>query len=181
MPEMDGLEATRVVREREAGTGRRVPIIAVTAHAMKGDRERCLAAGMDGYISKPIRAADLYAVIDEAVAGTATTAVEPPESENIKSASGGEIDWGVALASVQGDEDLLREIIEAFLEEAPKQVAALDQGMASGDAVMVRRAAHTIKGASRYFGVQGTVDRAMRVETLASNGELEGRRQRLWS
>jgi HPt (histidine-containing phosphotransfer) domain-containing protein len=78
----------------------------------------------------------------------------------------------VALASVQGDEDLLREIIEAFLEEAPKQVAALDQGMAGGDRITVRRAAHTIKGASRYFGLQSIVDRALRVETLANNGDL---------
>jgi len=64
MPEMDGLEATRVIRARERGTGRHLPILAMTAHALKGDRERCLEAGMDGYIAKPIRAEELFDAID---------------------------------------------------------------------------------------------------------------------
>lgn len=69
MPEMNGFEATQAIRERERGTGRHVPIVAMTAHAMKGDRERCLETGMDAYVSKPIRAVELFAAIDEVMAG----------------------------------------------------------------------------------------------------------------
>jgi CheY-like chemotaxis protein len=75
MPDMDGLQATGVIREREKGTGRHTPIIALTAHAMKGDRERCLGAGMDNYITKPINSAELMAVLQSAVA--ASRAAEP--------------------------------------------------------------------------------------------------------
>jgi CheY-like chemotaxis protein len=77
MPEMDGLQATSIIRKAEEVTGAHVPIIALTAHAMKGDREACLAAGMDGYLSKPINPTDMFALIQSLTGGTAATAPEP--------------------------------------------------------------------------------------------------------
>jgi CheY-like chemotaxis protein len=170
MPEMDGFEATRRIRQRERQSGGHVPIIAVTAHAMKGDRDRCLAAGMDSYISKPIRAADLYKTLDEAAGCAAQGAVDqvPPTAQVEDS----DWDWSVALANVQGSEELLREIIEAFLEEAPRQLGFMRQALAESDAALLRRAAHTVKGAVRYFGAQAAFDLALTVETLAQKEEI---------
>ena len=169
MPELDGFDATKRIRQLEHGTGRHIPIIAVTAHAMKGDRERCLSAGMDSYISKPIRAAELHQRIDELAAVDEGALREQPASETV----GGDWDWSIALATVQGSEELLREIIEAFLEEAPRQVAAMHAALDSSDAALLRRAAHTIKGSVRYFGAQQAFDLALRLESLAHNGELQ--------
>ena len=116
MPEMDGLDATRALREREAATGHaRRPVIAMTAHAMAGDRERCLAAGMDNYISKPIRSRELFETIDRTLAaGPVTVADALPDADGVG------LDWSVALDTVGGDRQLLGEIIEAFLQEAPR-------------------------------------------------------------
>jgi two-component system, sensor histidine kinase and response regulator len=169
MPEMDGFEATKQIRAREQTTGGHVPIIAVTAHAMKGDRERCLSAGMDSYLSKPIRAAELHQRIDEITAASGRS--ESPRPTSV--AADDPWDWSTALATVQGSEELLREIIEAFLEEAPRQIVAMHEAIKRTDAALLRRAAHTVKGAVRYFGAQQAFDLAMRLETLASGGDLE--------
>jgi len=141
----------------------------VTAHAMKGDRERCLSAGMDSYISKPIRAAELHQRIEELAAADAGKAPDRAATATADT----EWDWSTALATVQGSEELLREIIEAFLEEAPRQVAAMREALAGSDAALLRRAAHTVKGAVRYFGAQQAFDRAARLETLAHDCELQ--------
>jgi CheY-like chemotaxis protein/HPt (histidine-containing phosphotransfer) domain-containing protein len=173
MPEMDGFDATRQIRLREQGTQRHVPILAVTAHAMKGDRERCLLAGMDSYISKPIRSAELHQRIDELTAANAARPAERKAPDPVApDPVAGDWDWSTALATVQGSEELLREIIEAFLEEAPRQVAAMHEALAGSDAALLRRASHTIKGAVRYFGAQQAFDLALQLETLAQNGDL---------
>jgi PAS domain S-box-containing protein len=168
MPEMDGFEATKKIRQRESPGRRPIPIVAVTAHAMKGDRDLCLAAGMNAYISKPIRATELYNTIEEVVGS--------PTAETVASTNGSptddEWDWSTALATVQGSEELLREIIEAFLEETPRQLSAIHKALAESDAATLRRAAHTIKGAVRYFGAQKAYDLALQVETLAHDGSL---------
>jgi PAS domain S-box-containing protein len=169
MPEMDGFDATKRIRQLEQGTERHLPIIAVTAHAMKGDRERCLSSGMDSYISKPIRAVELHQRIDELAATDGARSPEPAPSEPVA----GDWDWSTALATVQGSEDLLREIIEAFLEEAPRQVAAMHTALAGSDAASLRRAAHTVKGSMRYFGAQVAFDLASQLESLAHAGELQ--------
>jgi len=168
MPEMDGFEATKRIRELESGAGARIPIIAVTAHAMKGDRDLCLAAGMNAYISKPIRAAELYKTIDDAVGSMIPTVDSSTNGNPVTD----DWDWSTALATVQGSEALLREIIEAFLEETPRQVDAIHKALAESDAATLRRAAHTIKGALRYFGAQKAFDLASQVETLAHDGAL---------
>jgi CheY-like chemotaxis protein/HPt (histidine-containing phosphotransfer) domain-containing protein len=170
MPELDGLDATRAIRLREQATGGpRVKIVAMTAHAMTGDKDRCLAAGMDGYISKPIRAADLFATIDQVMADTpgsaATETAESPPATEV-------VDWTVAWASVGQDPLLLGEIIAAFRAEAPQLLADLRQAGLSSDRESLRRAAHTLKGTLRYFGAESVAELAFQVETLARDGHL---------
>jgi HPt (histidine-containing phosphotransfer) domain-containing protein len=132
---------------------------------------------MDGYISKPIRSAELHQAIDE-IAGVGKKAIAETAAHNTTAAASqpppvdGRGDWSVALATVQGSEELLREILEAFLEETPRQLASIEQALAKSDAALLRRAAHTIKGAVRYFGANQAFDLAQRLEALAQNGEL---------
>jgi two-component system, sensor histidine kinase and response regulator len=168
MPEMDGLEATAAIRAREKSTGRHTPIVAMTAHAMKGDRQRCLEAGMDGYIAKPIRSVDLFATIEEAL-GHAPAAAP----EHVPRPEEGVLDWSVALSAVNGDRQLLREIILAFLEEGPRLIKEIRAAVAAGDADALRRAAHTLKGSMRYFGASRSFDRAYELETLAYRKQLD--------
>jgi two-component system sensor histidine kinase/response regulator len=190
MPEMDGLEAAATIRASERKTGRHLPIIALTAHAMKGDRERCLEAGMDGYLAKPIRAKQLMETIEKvlgpaALAPLAESASPPPPSTERESRPGGEaeaqaekvIDWSAALKTAGGSHDLLRELIEAFVQESPALARRLHEGCETGDIAEVRSAAHTIKSSLRYFGAQGGHDRAFRIEQLARQGELDGSKE----
>jgi two-component system sensor histidine kinase/response regulator len=170
MPELDGLDATRAIRIREqAARCERVKIVAMTAHAMTGDRDRCLAAGMDGYISKPIRAADLFATIDQVMADGPAI----PRQETTAAAVATEtVDWSVAWASVGEDPLLLGEIIAAFRAEAPLLLSDLRQAGLSGDQESLRRAAHTLKGTLRYFGAESVAELAFGVETLSRDGHL---------
>jgi CheY-like chemotaxis protein len=122
MPEMDGLSATKQIRKREKGTQLHLPIIAMTAYAMKGDRERCLAAGMDGYVSKPIVVADLETAIQSALCGKSADNQERRSSNQPSgSLSDSVASWNIAetLEKLEGDEKLLWEVIAIFLEEAP--------------------------------------------------------------
>jgi PAS domain S-box-containing protein len=177
MPEMDGLEAAAHVRRREQQTGGRLPLIALTAYAMKGDRERCLAAGMDGYVSKPIRADELFAALEAAVPPAAEgepaaapappAPPPPPETEPV-------FDEAAALARVDGDRDLLKTLVELFFETCPEQLTQLRAAVAAGDAATVRRLAHTIKGAVGTFGAGPAVEAAARLETMAREGTLGG-------
>jgi PAS domain S-box-containing protein len=170
MPELDGLEATARIRERERGTGAHVPIVAMTAHAMKGDRERCLAAGMDDYVSKPVRAAELYRALarfapSDGQAGRAPEPVAP-------SARG--LDRAALLARVGGREDRLRAIIRVFLEESSRLLAELREALAGGEASRLKRPAHSLKGAVGLFGAPGVVEAAQALESLGQAGALAG-------
>ncbi len=168
MPEMDGLQAATRIRERELGTGAHIPIIAVTAHAMKGDRERCLAAGMDGYIAKPINPVELANVIHETVpAGTtiATVAVEaipngPSDAE--------------LLVRFDGDSGLLKELAEIFLHECPRMLDAIRAALRVGDSKALEHAAHALKGSVGNFAMPGPWETAQRLELLAKSGQLSG-------
>lgn len=171
MPEMDGQEATRRIRQAEEEQGRRrVPIIAMTAHALKGDRERCLAAGMDEYVAKPVRQWQLVQAMQK-VLGLPPDAAAPPD---VRSTGEGILDWEGALAICGGDRHLLRDIAEAFLEEHPRRLEEIRQAIDRQDWELLHRAAHTIKGSMRYFGAVVALDRAFGLEQLAASRSLEG-------
>lgn len=154
MPELDGLDATRVIRQREQQTGGHLPIIAMTAHAMKGDRELCLAAGMDGYLMKPIRAEQLFRQIEDVSGGIPTECrPEPGVSSALADGQVPIVDWNVADKAVNKDQGLLMQILEAFLTEGPELLESLRTAFAADDRKRFQRTAHTLKSALRTFGV----------------------------
>jgi CheY-like chemotaxis protein len=162
MPEMDGLEATAVIREREQFTGTHIPIIAMTAHAMKGDREHCLQAGMDGYVSKPLKPEEFFAVLEGLVpTGDATAAAVPTTLPN-----GPALDSEKLLKRVDGDRELLGELIELFLTECPNLTGAIRSAVAVKDGEQLRIAAHTLKGSVGVFVATTAYDTAARLEEL---------------
>ncbi|AMV25281.1 Signal transduction histidine-protein kinase BarA [Gemmata sp. SH-PL17] len=180
MPEMGGLEATAAIREREAGTETHQPIVAMTAHAMKGDADRCLAAGMDGYVSKPVQFEHLDRVLARVLPGATVEAPPVPALPSVSTSTPAPgapalaiADRAVALQCTGGDEELLHEIAELFVQECPRQIGELRTALGTGDAPGARRAAHTIKGAAGNFGARATCELAQRIESLAKNGELD--------
>jgi two-component system, sensor histidine kinase and response regulator len=187
MPEADGFEATARIREAEKGTGRHTPIIALTAHAMKGDRERCLTAGMDAYLGKPIRAEELFAVLDE-VAGAAATPERPcgrrPAEFLVfpKAARQGEpgvapalpvLDRAETERRVGGDRALLGRLLELFAVECPRLLAEVRDGLDAADLPRVHRAAHSLKGMLDTLGGRASAAEAGRLEQAARAGEAD--------
>jgi CheY-like chemotaxis protein len=212
MPEMDGLEATQVIRQREARTSSHVPIIAMTAQAMTGDRERCLAAGMDEYLTKPIRADLLYEILEKdflnakfpqetppkshrsrrgngdvvshasSDSNARSTAVSPPRPASSNGLpSGRMVDWDHSLSVVGGDRSLPREVVSGCLDDWPRWMQALEKGLSQNDAPTFRRAAHSVRGACRTFGLERLVAPAQELETLALAGNLTAAGQLLES
>ena len=169
MPDMDGLEATATLREREKETGEHMPVIAMTAYAMKGDRQRCLAAGMDDYVSKPIHAEALFDTIAAVLGHTPDTGLRGKSAGEVAKSV---IDWDVALEAVDGEESLLRTLVEAVLEESPQILDAIRRAVADQDAYSLRSAAHTLKGSIRYFRADNAFDAAFRLERMGKEGEL---------
>ena len=160
MPEMDGLAATAAIRNSEMASGTHLPIFAMTAHAMSGDRERCLQAGMDGYITKPVRFGD----IEQALSGFPNAPHPHPAFWN----------KAEALGRIEGDEELLHEMCQIFLENSPKLLQKLQQAIAAGDADAVMRAAHSLKGESSYLQASGTTDAARQLEEMGRTQNLSG-------
>ncbi len=170
MPELDGLQATTLIRDREREAGGHVPIIAMTAHAMKGDREQCLAAGMDGYVPKPIRVKELSAALAALFGGETSSGQSGQRSTN----GNGHVDWPAALETVQGDRALLRTVIDAVLGECPAVLGELEQAVGARDAAVVCRAAHRLKGALRTFEAARATDLATRIEEAGRDGNFDG-------
>jgi len=168
MPEMDGFEATRIIRDQEKTTGVHLLIIAMTAHAMKGDRERCLAGGMDQYVAKPIQPEELFAAI-ESLDPTAQIihSVTIPGSEPLKV-----IDIPAALARLDGDMELLAELAGLFIQESPKLLSAIQQAIEQDDAQGLERAAHALKGSVGNFAIPTAVKAALTLETMGREGNL---------
>ncbi len=171
MPEMDGFEATKLIRARERDTGGHVPIVAMTAHAMKGDRERCLEVGMDGYISKPLNPTELFEAV-ESVASSSDEAAATPTRSRVGAVSA--FDQDAALGRVGGDVAQLREIIDIYFSECPGWLTQIREGVTNGDAAVVRRGAHSLKGAVSIFGSKEVCNLAQQLETMGRDQNLAG-------
>jgi PAS domain S-box-containing protein len=168
MPEMDGLEATAAIREREKVTGLHVPVIAMTAHALKGDRERCLAAGMDDYLTKPVQTADLLGTLERFLPSGSPGS--SPQASNNKLAF---LDSAAVLERVGGDRGLLAELVALFQKEYPQLRREMQDALASQDSRALERVAHTLKGSVSNFSVGGACVTAQELEILARNGDLD--------
>jgi len=175
MPEMDGLTATRKIREAEAQGQSRVPIIAVTAHAMASDRTRCIEAGMDGYVTKPLNVRGLneaIAAVLHAGPGTTVDYTEAPEQSVVR---GSTPTWDVAqsLERLGGDKKLFHEVMDIFLSEGPEQVARLRDAIANGDSAGIEMTAHSLKGELGYLGISQVSQQAGELEGMGRRHDLD--------
>jgi PAS domain S-box-containing protein len=174
MPQMDGLEATARIRAGEQSTGKRRPIIAMTAHALKGDRERCLQAGMDAYVAKPIRAEELLDTIDALCSDRAT---RPPGNADDLPASANDlpaaVDWDHLRKILCSSPDALKAVVQAAMTEIPQLMDTIRTAVASRDAAQLRLAAHTLKGTVQYFGASGVVQLAGQLEAMGKEADLQ--------
>jgi PAS domain S-box-containing protein len=161
MPEMDGFEALSAIREGEAARGEHMLVVALTAHAMEGDRQRCLRAGFDGYLAKPIRQADLEAALE-------ALELEPPESPAPEQPALPQ------LAEIcRGDDDFARELAEAFLDSAPRCLAGIEAALQQGDLAALAAEAHAFCGISRTIGADGLAEICKQLERVARRAEPE--------
>ncbi|HUK25158.1 MAG TPA: response regulator [Terriglobales bacterium] len=165
MPEMDGLTATQAIREMEKESGQHMPIFAMTAYAMTGDRERCLQAGMDGYIAKPVRFSDIEKTLAN-VSGTGAPAPARAESEHPV--------WNraEALERLSGDEELLRELCQIFLRESSTLVEKLHRALKANQPQEVQKAAHSLKGEVSYLAASNAAQIAKKLEEMGRQGNL---------
>ncbi|MGD0403701.1 MAG: response regulator [Candidatus Acidiferrales bacterium] len=169
MPVMDGLEAIRAVRDKEHTSGLHLPIIALTAHAMKGDRERCLEAGADEYLTKPIRAAELFAALSRMNAGNIAPDPAPATAADDVSSSVAVIDLKEALQRV-GDQETLEELARLFIEECPKLMTEIRQSLAASDGIALERSAHSLQGSSASLGAPSISRASQELQKLARSG-----------
>jgi PAS domain S-box-containing protein len=170
MPEMDGFEATAAIREWEKAGGTHLPIIALTAHALKGDLERCLAAGMDGYIPKPIRACELFSAIETLRAAAKD---EEAEAQKDRKGQGREVlDIDQLLARFEGDTKLLKQVTGVFLNDCPQQLAEMRAAIAKKEAPALERVVHTLKSSLGVFTARPALEAAEELEALARCRDL---------
>lgn len=169
MPEMDGIEATRIIRSAQSSVlNHDVRIIALTAHTMKGDMERCLQAGMDAYLSKPIQLDELVGAI-ERVMGASANPAAPAKEEDPKI-----FDWAAVLNRLGGDKAFLEDLLGLCLREMPRQIGAVENALADSDAQRLEREAHSLKGAAANVGAMALQAVALDMEKAGKHGDLGG-------
>jgi CheY-like chemotaxis protein len=176
MPDMDGIQAAIAIRAREASRGTRTPMVAVTAHVLKDDWERYRSWGLDAYLSKPMRRQDLFRVLDELFgvrnpAGRAKIKNRPTPGEKVTV-----FNRAAVLARLEGDEGILKELIQVYLRDWPRLFAELRQALTAGDVAAVRRKAHRLIGLARSFNARPAVVAAVRLEEAAATGALDAAR-----
>jgi two-component system sensor histidine kinase/response regulator len=173
MPEMGGLEAATRIREREKTVGGHIPIIAMTAHALKGDRERCLEAGMDAYVAKPVQSRLLFEAIDSVtIAEPSTDAATPTPTEQMKLDT--EVfDHEAALAMIDGDLELFQELVALFMSESANLLDQIRGSLAQHDANALERSAHSLKGSVGAFRAESARLAAQKLEDLGRQGDFE--------
>jgi signal transduction histidine kinase/CheY-like chemotaxis protein/HPt (histidine-containing phosphotransfer) domain-containing protein len=175
MPEMDGVTATGEIRKGEKATGKHMPIVAMTAHAMKGDKEKCLEAGMDDYVSKPIRRKDLAEVITRIVE---RFLIEKPtngqSADTTDTRGGGQmiLDEEALLEECDNDKGMLRRMVEIFDRDARERLPRLREAVKTGDAVTVKQEAHALKGGIGTFYAKEAYDTAYDLERMGGDGKL---------
>ena len=175
MPEMDGMEATQQIRKKEALTGAHLPIIAMTAYAMTGDKERFIGAGMDGYVSKPINTSELQAAIAGVLKGaSADDPVMLLQQRERVNTSGNSWSKDKMLEKLDGDEALLAQVIKMFLAGAPAHLAELRQAIVAGNAKEIQTTAHSLKGELGYLGVAEISQKARMLEEMGRSADLQG-------
>jgi signal transduction histidine kinase/DNA-binding response OmpR family regulator len=174
MPEMDGYEATRAIRALERPTGRHTQIVAVTANAMQGDRERCLAAGMDGYLAKPLKRERLRDLLLPLLDGRGGSRGEMGKVASVtpRASADQPFDCQRLTEIAGGDGVFAQELINLFIEDTAQHIAALGEAIAQADAETVRKVAHTLKGSSSNIGAEPLRCAALAVEVQGKAGDL---------
>jgi CheY-like chemotaxis protein len=174
MPEMGGFEAVTIIREREKATGAHMPIIAMTAHALKGDRERCLESGMDAYVSKPIQSRLLFEAITSVVPMIVpeATGAERPIPEPARPVTEVFNSEG-ALAMLDGDAELFVELVKLFMTESVDLLDQIRDAIEQRDAKHLERAAHSLKGSAAAFCGESTRAVAQKLEAVGASGNLD--------
>ena len=171
-----GWAATAAIREHEQTTDRRVPIIAMTAHAMRGDREACMAAGMDGYLAKPLDARELLAVVEGT---TRVELVSRPGVVTLAPRPTIEFDFEAALRRMDGDRELFKHLAEFFAEDAPALLVKIRAALAAGDWSALEHAAHSLKGLVRNFNAQQASQLAGQLERRGHESNAAGADEQL--
>ncbi|MCK5241737.1 response regulator [bacterium] len=176
MPHMDGLEATAEIRKQEAGTGRHVPIIAMTAHALQGDRERCLASGMDDYISKPINRHKLFELLDRLTEHIRQAKNESKELSHavIEPLVYDATDMPIvnlrsALDRADGDQGLLNELLQSFIQNSEKLLPTLKEAISQMDYTAIRKTVHSLKGTAANLSCERVRSQTLRLDELAKS------------
>jgi CheY-like chemotaxis protein/anti-sigma regulatory factor (Ser/Thr protein kinase) len=177
MPEMDGYEATRAIRELEKTSGGHIPIIAITAHALKGDRESCIEAGMDEYVSKPISSDKLFEIIET---------LGPGRTESITGSADGEdtrpsYDKQTLIDAFDHDWGFFTEVVDLFIQDYPRMMTDIQQAYKTGNMDALIRTAHSLKGMLSLFNAKEATRRALKLEEMGKQGEFFGAEQEIES